>query len=477
MVQCQLKSFLDFVGKATIVVFNTGADLNPVTSKLSEAGLPSPAKHTIIVDRVTSRLMSGLGGASLSRHIQHFSIQGQHASRVRNVAEVFMRVIPLLKTLHNVETLEELERFQHRPYSKTRSEPSHICKIREEILPQLPIEPGVYRMYGKSGELLYVGKANSLLHRVRSYYAGIPSKDYWGKKLIRSVHHLNWTCTRTELSALLMELRLRKKHVPPFNRADKRTHEQRFSGASIIRLTHASNNSSIQVVRETCRDGSRYYGPFSSTKQATAIIKAFEAVYHRESRSGRKMLGQPWGMQVCPLPEEGFFHAEAFFRSSDTTLEEELAEMMKSAAMRGHYEQAAHTRDIILQLQSLERKKFVTEIPVHERTGMLLREGPEMIEVHRIHWGLHQGDAVINKNQPQPVLRSLMSGHIAGLFDSVRKDPPGKQTLLEYQEMRILASWLHRHQNDSEVILLSRGEGALQSFEKDVFRRLEDWES
>ncbi len=77
--------------------------------------------------------------------------------------------------------------------------------------------PGVYRMYGKDGELLYVGKAKNLKNRVSSYFC----QNSWIipklQALVARIYDIQTLVVRSETEALLLEQNLIKLHHPPYN--------------------------------------------------------------------------------------------------------------------------------------------------------------------------------------------------------------------------------------------------------------------
>jgi len=91
-------------------------------------------------------------------------------------------------------------------------------KFTSEFFRALPQKPGVYRMLGQDGALLYVGKAKNLRNRLRSYRQAKPEQV--SRKVIRMVskiERIEWEVCESEAKALLLENRLLRKHRPPFN--------------------------------------------------------------------------------------------------------------------------------------------------------------------------------------------------------------------------------------------------------------------
>ncbi|MFV5647357.1 GIY-YIG nuclease family protein, partial [Acinetobacter baumannii] len=86
----------------------------------------------------------------------------------------------------------------------------------EKILANLTQLPGVYKMLGKEGELLYVGKAKNLKNRVSSYFVKTIEHPKT-QALVARIYDIETLVTRSETEALLLEQNLIKQHRPPYN--------------------------------------------------------------------------------------------------------------------------------------------------------------------------------------------------------------------------------------------------------------------
>jgi len=86
-----------------------------------------------------------------------------------------------------------------------------------EQLKQLPTNPGVYLMRDAEGNILYVGKAADLHHRVKSYFSAPQKLSPKLKRLVSRVNDLDFFVTNSEQEALILELNLIKRHHPPYN--------------------------------------------------------------------------------------------------------------------------------------------------------------------------------------------------------------------------------------------------------------------
>ena len=128
----------------------------------------------------------------------------------------------------------------------------------EAFLKSLTKKPGVYRMIGADGEILYVGKARNLKNRVTSYFraSGLQAKTM---ALVAKIADIQVTVTQSETEALLLEQSLIKQERPPYNivlRDDK--------SYPYIYLTDHSDYPRLTFHRGAKRKHGRYFGPFPS---------------------------------------------------------------------------------------------------------------------------------------------------------------------------------------------------------------------
>ncbi|WP_062061292.1 excinuclease ABC subunit UvrC [Aquimarina longa] len=136
----------------------------------------------------------------------------------------------------------------------------------------LPTSPGVYQYYDKDDKLLYIGKAKNLKKRVSSYFT--KSHDsYRISILVKKIKAIRHIVVETETDALLLENNLIKKHQPRFNvmLKDDKTYpwicikKERFSR--------------IFLTRNLIKDGSEYFGPYTSVKTVHTLLDLIKGLY------------------------------------------------------------------------------------------------------------------------------------------------------------------------------------------------------
>jgi excinuclease ABC subunit C len=126
--------------------------------------------------------------------------------------------------------------------------------------------PGVYRMLGPNGRVLYVGKAKRLRARLLSYFRATFPDDK-GARILHAATDIDWQYAASEFAALLEELRQIRRHRPPFNvrmNRNKKTVLIKVSGGHAPKILVGSRPGGEAV---------RHYGPFSSSARAREAIR------------------------------------------------------------------------------------------------------------------------------------------------------------------------------------------------------------
>jgi excinuclease ABC subunit C len=246
--------------------------------------------------------------------------------------------------------------------------------IKDEVK-RLPDRPGVYRMIGEGGEVLYVGKARSLKKRVLQYAQG----RFHTQRIAHMVdltRAMEFVTTRTETDALLLEINLIKQLKPRFNvllRDDKSFPE------IVIRRDHEAPQ--LRKHRGAHSIQGDYFGPFASAwavnRTLNTLQKAFllrscsDSVY--ESRTRPCMLHQ---IRRCSAPCTGLIsiedyqglvrEAEAFLRGKSRAVMARMAAEMQAASDEMEFERAARLRDRIRALASIAQEQQINPETVDE---------------------------------------------------------------------------------------------------------------
>lgn len=142
----------------------------------------------------------------------------------------------------------------------------------KNIVASLPEEPGIYQFFDKTGKIIYIGKAKRLKRRVASYF----NKTHDSRKtilLVRNIVDIKYIVVETEQDALILENNLIKKYQPRYNIQLK--DDKTFPWICI------KNEAFPRVfyTRKVIKDGSLYFGPFTSMLLVRTLIDLFKQVY------------------------------------------------------------------------------------------------------------------------------------------------------------------------------------------------------
>ncbi len=237
----------------------------------------------------------------------------------------------------------------------------------QTTLDNLPDRPGVYLMKDKRGEVIYVGKAQSLRNRVRSYWqkGTTAGAIHLIREVIDKVAELDYTITDSDSEAFLLEVNLIKRHRPRFNIRLKDDKSYPY-----IKITLGDDFPRVERTRRLPNDGSRYFGPYAS---ATSVDESMNLVRRLfpfrtctiDIKDGVRALQRPcllYHIKRCQGPciqaiDKDAYRAditqiELFLEGRQETLVKALRTEMTAASEQQAYERAAALRD---KVKAIER--------------------------------------------------------------------------------------------------------------------------
>lgn len=248
-----------------------------------------------------------------------------------------------------------------------------------------PVTPGVYLMKNREGNVIYVGKANNLRSRVRTYFGGKDARCMV-PFLTSRISDVEFIVTKTEKEALILENNLIKEHRPRYNvifRDDKTYYS--------IRIDPGGHFPRFQLVRRPKKDGAKYFGPYPSSAGAKETLRFIQSIFPLRTCQDRelKVRKRPcleYEIKRCFAPCVGYIDeasyqrlvkdSMAFMEGREKKLIANLRARMNTASNRLLFEEAAVLRDRIAAVEeTLEKQRIVTmSFKDHDVFG-IYREG------------------------------------------------------------------------------------------------------
>ncbi len=252
----------------------------------------------------------------------------------------------------------------------------------QATLKKLPDRPGVYLMKDARGVVVYVGKAQSLRSRVRSYWQkqAVGGEIHRIRSVIDRVADLEYTMTDSVSEALLLEANLIKRYAPRFNVRLKDDKSYPY-----IKITLADDFPRIERTRKLPNDGSRYFGPYASATSVDESMNLIRRLFPFRTctidiQDGKRALQRPcllYHIKRCQGPcieaisKEAYRadieQVELFLDGRQETLVRALEGEMGVAAERTEYERAAVLRD---KIRAIERTMETQKMAAFARTEL-----------------------------------------------------------------------------------------------------------
>jgi excinuclease ABC subunit C len=312
----------------------------------------------------------------------------------------------------------------------------------EATLKRLPDRPGVYLMKDARGMVMYVGKAQRLRNRVRSYW----QKQSYGpeSQLIRSVidriADIDYTLTDSVSEALLLEINLVKRYRPRYNVRLKDDKSYPF-----IKITWADDFPRIERTRKLPADGSRYFGPYAS---ATSVDEAMSLIRRLfpfrtctlDIHEGKKAIERPcllYHIKRCQAPCVGYVgkaeyraqieQIERFLEGRQEAVAKELRRQMESASEATEYERAGALRDKVKAIErTMESQKMAAHASTEEDVlGLARQDTQAAVQLFAVRGGKMVGRDVYLLDAPRESEdATVLAGFVQQYYERATSIPP-----------------------------------------------------
>ena len=254
--------------------------------------------------------------------------------------------------------------------------------LREKVK-KLPLQPGIYIMKDKKGQIIYIGKAKALKNRVSSYFRSVEKHTPKVYRMVENVWDFEYIVTSSEFEALVLECSFIKQHTPKYNillKDDKGYHYIRVGGGEYGKIT---------ACHQPLKDGARYLGPYISGYVVKQTVDEVNKVFllptcnrNFPQEIGKQRPCLNYHIKQCMAPcsgkispqeyAEALEEAVSFLKGSSANIQKILTQKMMQAAEAMQYEKAARYRDRIRAIQGLAENQKVVSIRYEEEDVIAL---------------------------------------------------------------------------------------------------------
>lgn len=322
-------------------------------------------------------------------------------------------------------------------------------------------------MKDSSDKVIYIGKAVNLRNRVRSYFHANAQKHPRTKQLVRRIADIEWIIVGSELEALILEMNLIKKHRPRYNvrlKDDKRY--------PYIKVHWHQPYPKVSVTRRTEKDGSRYYGPYTSVWAVNQTLDVLRRTFPYLT-CNRTITGEDqraclyYDIALCAAPCIGAISKEnyramidklgQFLNGRTEPVVSHLQEKMRQASDELRFEKAAQIRDQLQAIEQIvERQRIISPKYIDSDVIAMSRSEREAcVQIFFVRGGKLTGrEYFMVEGTDEAPDEEVLSEVIKQFYDQAPAVP--SQILLPQQieEARIIKQWLNSQRGGEKVEFL-----------------------
>lgn len=277
---------------------------------------------------------------------------------------------------------------------------SETDKHIKMILSILPDKPGCYQYFDDKGTIIYVGKAKNLKRRVSSYF----NKEHDSNKtrvLVKQICDIKYIVVDTEEDALLLENNLIKQYRPRYNVLLK---DDKTYPSIIVKNEYFPR---IFQTRSIVRDGSQYYGPYSSVYTAKVMLQMLKELYPLRTcklpltpesiAEGKYSVCLEYHIKRCKGPCVGLQTVEEYrqnisdikeiLRGNITQISKHLYEEMQALAAELKFEEAQKIKEKYNAIENYRAKSTVVTPMLHNIDVFSIAENERSTYINFMHIG------------------------------------------------------------------------------------------
>jgi excinuclease ABC subunit C len=315
-------------------------------------------------------------------------------------------------------------------------------------------------MHNLKGRVIYVGKAVNLASRVRSYFHTSAQENPKTRRLVAEIADIEWIITDSELEALILEANLIKQYRPRFNvrlKDDKRY--------PYLKVTHESFPK-VLITRRMERDGSRYFGPYTSTSALRETLDLLRRLFPYRT-CNRDITGEDrraclyHDLKLCLGPcvgavDQTEYNAmiEQLYRFMEGETEKVIADLKRQideAAQALAFERAARLRDRYVALQKvMEKQKIINTAALNQDVIAIAQDETDAcVEVFFVRGGKLLGrEYFVLEGVAYADTQEMMTAFLQQFYHNAASVPPEILLPEEVTEAAVIEAWLRGKRGD-----------------------------
>ena len=326
----------------------------------------------------------------------------------------------------------------------------------KEDLKKIPDNPGIYLMKDKKDEIIYIGKAKNLKKRVKQYFQ---SRNHAGKiqKMISNIDSFEYIITDSELEALMLEANFIKKHKPKYNTMLMDDKQYPY-----IKVTVNEKFPRVMKVRQIKKDGSKYFGPYTSSYAVKQTIESIRNIFKIRNCSLRIVTGKEnarpclnYYIDRCKGPCIGKVDSVEYRKGIDQVLqllngrEDKLIDILEGKMMEAsdnlQFEHAAEYRDRIAAIRILSDKQKITNTNLKDMDviGLAAGESDAIVQIFFIRGGkvIGKEDYLMSMNLEDDT-SDIVSSFVKQYYSGTVYVPKEIYIETEIDDQKLICEWL-----------------------------------
>ena len=250
----------------------------------------------------------------------------------------------------------------------------------KQLSPTLPKQPGIYKFIDAKDVVLYVGKAKNLKNRLSSYFGNKKHQIKKVRVLVKNASRIEYTIVETEQDALLLEATLIKKFQPRYNVQLKDGKTYPYICIKNERFPR------VFVTRKIFKDGSKYFGPYTSARRVHVIIEMINKLFQLRTCSlnlsqenidkGKYKVCLEYHIKNCKGPCVGYESEEEYVEKIDqiknmlsgkfSAVKRHLKEEMQVYAEGMEFEKAQKIKEKLAAFEDYQGRSTVVNPSVRD---------------------------------------------------------------------------------------------------------------